>query len=182
MSQDSRPRTKTKNPQFAVIESFLEDLRRRDEDIGIILGASEDEEILEAFDDKKGRKKRLEKLKLKVANLRGRHKALVRVLIKDNYYRNLNRELLEILHELPGFAHSSIEFGDIEIAQELAYTWEGLMHRIFRECYPNAREERKELLDSVARMKIMPMPGGFGSPMRYGEGDDSESSWGNVGK
>lgn len=148
---------KESNPQLLVIYSLLEDWKGMEKSIEILIRGPEPKPKEGKKDEEEDEE--ADKLALRIANLPERHLALIQVMRRDNYYRNLNKTILNILHWLPTNAQEALEEGETENAIALAIAWEEKMHEIFQECYPNEREFRLALLESISKMHIVAMPG-----------------------
>src|SRR4030042_3341864 len=149
-------------PQLAVINSLLEDQKTLDFNVEILMQGE--------FLGKDATTDNTEKsIKFKVENLPLRHKAFIQIMRRDNYYRNLRKSIHSTLHWIVGQAREAFELGEVENALELTLCYESKMQEIFQECYQNHVEFTKKILDSVSKMRIIPMQGGFGKVPGYGE-------------
>lgn len=156
-----------KNPQLMVINTLLEDWKGVEEATRILILGPEKPKPKKAKKDPKDKDSEVKDSKAeqitdllwKISNLPERHLALIQVLRRDNYYRNLNPKLLKIFHWLVPNAQEAIESGEFENAAVLTLAWESKMQELYQECSPNERDFRLAMLDAISKMSIMAMPG-----------------------
>ena len=141
--------SKADNPQLVVIQSVLDDLAKIDKFIAtIVVSPNYETETDDA-----------------IAHLRERNQALINILVRDNYYRNLCNQYLADFFELPNLAEEALTDEDVEQAVAIAKIWEQIAYNILKECYPDFSKRFEKLLNAVSRMTIMPVPTTGGAKM-----------------